>query len=264
VNAIGEIDHLIAECVSKERKMDFDAVFRDGYTIRHLIEYLKNTNFDGIFEMSKEGIAYEMENSNNTILNMLEIRASDITYYYNAELGDRVEIGLSLAEFSRNTKVGKKDGFRMFRETGEDQISCQHLCTNAQNSGNSDRSYVNPKKVVRELFFIDFPIPENSPNYTISITEFSRVCAKILLFNPSKTMLTVYSKGIKLEAYDSNDRKCKENNFGLDIEPNIVPALGTDSVSDKEPLQSIELKQSTIKAFSKIKNVSPPAGISSN
>ena len=229
--------------------MDFDANFPDGYTFRHVVEYLKSTNVDGIFNFSKNAITYERESNTNTVFNILHIRTCDINYSFGHEDDELVSIGLSLSDFLKNTKVGKKDGFRMFRECGEIDISCQHMCADAQSSG-SDRSFLVPKQIsYDEEFFVDIELPENSPNHTGTVGEFSKVCSKMMTFQPQYVLMTAYPRGIKLVAYNSSNKRVKQNFFG--------------SVSDDndEGMHSITIKQSLLKAFSKIKNISPSTGM---
>ena len=286
--------------------MDFNAVFNDGYTLRHTVEYLKATGTDGIFKLTKDGISYERESNTNTVYNILDIRACDINYFFGRGKNEVIEIGLGLNDFSKNTKVGKKDGFRMFREKGDTEISCQHICADAQNSGNTDKSYLIPKQIsYDEVYFIDIPLPEKSPNYSGPIVEFSKVCSKMLSFGPHSVTMTSYKRGIKLVAYNSSDRKIKENSFGVvpeesyNVNGTKSPVNGTsssisssstledkeieeenedeidedeksedpdeavnlDHLDESEPIHSISLKISHVKAFSKIKNISPSTGV---
>jgi hypothetical protein len=139
----------------------------------------------------------------------------------------------------------------MFRELGEEDISCQHIYPDAQNTGNTDKSFLIPKRIGDyEEYFIDLPLDENSPNYSGSIEEFSKVCSKILSFDPHSTKITAYEKGIRIFAYDSSGKKVKENGFGI-----------FKTEENENVIQSISMELALVKAFSKIKNISPPKGI---
>lgn len=230
--------------------MDFDATFDDGYTFRHLIEWLKATHNDGIFVLSKDLIVYERDSKTNTVFNILEIRTCDIKYKFGKPANEQINLGVGMTDFVKNTKVGKKDGFRMFRETGVDQVSCQHICSDAKNTHNTDKSFLTPKRIsYDETYYIDIPVPENSPNYSGSISEFSKVCSKITSHNPATITLAAYEEGIKLTAFDSTGRKLKENGFSVEED------------TDKEPIQTISMSLALVKALSKIKNISPSTGI---
>lgn len=266
-------------------KILFWAQFNDGYTFRNLVEYLKKTNVDGNFLFSRKQIIYRMADATQAILNDIEINTSEIrNYIYNVTDEQGVEIsncvvGFSLQGLQTITKqIQKKDGLNvyMFQNDKDGNLYLQPVSQNAQNRDNNPIKYVKAKVVDLIDYNIgEYAKDENNPNCTVTMSEFSQMCANIVSIKSDYVIVTGYPKGIKLEAQvDGGLNGCIQT-FGT-ISDEVVPqprprfivrdelgqivnqfnSISLNANSDNTTV-IMRFRKDTFKSLAKLKNAAP-------
>jgi len=248
----------------------FVCQFNDGYSFRNEIEYLKSTNTEGNIIFRKNSITYTKSNGQNTLLNCLKIRTDDITYYFNDKSVDEVILGFSLSEFARITKaIGKRDGFRIYMTKDENdsnppRASCVLLSHNAQVSSQQNVSYLNPKEVpVEEYEIIKSLKNKIEPNCSPSISEFCRSCSALNTAKCIHVRILCYQNSLELEGLDPSGRIIKKYRFGSS-QLNVDPLAINDNditINTEKPIVTHTVHVSTIKAISRMTNISPQSSL---
>lgn len=229
----------------------------DGYSFRNEFEYLKSTNTDGNLVFSRNSITYAQDNGQHTILNRLKIRTEDINYYFNSDHAKEVIFGFSLAEFVRITKgIGKRDGFKIYMTKNDQRACCVLLSHSAQVSAQQNVSYLNPKHVSLDNYEIPEPFKEKGePNCSAPISEFCRSCSALNTAKCIHVRLICYKDGIILDGLDASGKTVKKYGFGSTQV--IIDPLAKQSGQEVQPIVSHLVHVSTIKAISRMTNISP-------
>lgn len=236
----------------------FVCQFNDGYSFRNEIEYLKSTNTDGNLVFTRTSITYAKSNGSHTLLNRLRIRTEDINYFFNTNLVKQLIYGFSLSEFARITKgIGKRDGFKIYMTKDDPRACCVLLSHNAQVSAQQNVSYLTPKEVPVE----DYEVPREfinriEPNCAPPISEFCRSCSALNTAKCLHVRLVCYKDGLILDGLDASGKTVKKYGFGG---PQIIvdPLIKKDPDKEQIPIVTHIVHVSTIKAISRMTNISP-------
>lgn len=267
------------------------AEFSDGYSLRNLIEYLKNTNVAGNFVFTPEDITYSRSDAANTILNEIYIHKSDLSYYvYNAPAAE-VVVGVTISNLRKITKpIGKKDSVRMYMLAGDPLLYIQIVSTNTKALSRNNANFVRPQANIERLVYdvTGYTRTEDNPNCTIPITDFCRMCTAMNSISCSYVTIRGLARGAIFEAMTDGSISGRIDKFGIidehkTVAPSPIDLSVIDSVMsnlhpDKikasnvktprlliqapidESETRIRVRISTIKALSKINNLSPPTG----
>jgi hypothetical protein len=156
----------------------FSAIFTEGYILRNLIEYLKNTNQSGTFFFSEEKITYRQSEVNKKVVNKVEIRCSDL-YSYKFNSNSEISIGVNLQDIVPFLKqIGKKDAIKIFQKSDEPTFLYFQNITNL-NLTNANEQNIS---LIRLQCFniLEFNEPEYSrdemyPNIVINNQNFTKI-----------------------------------------------------------------------------------------
>lgn len=268
------------------------AEFSDGYSFRNLIEYLKNTNIAGNFIFTPERITYSRSDANNTILNEIVILKSNLTYYvYNAP-STEVIIGVTISNLRKITKpIGKKDSIRLYMLQGDPLLYIQIVSINTKALSRNNANFVRPQGGIDHLLYDvgDYTRSDENPNCTIPIMDFCRMCTAMNSISCTFVTIRGLPRGAIFEAMTDGSISGRIDKFGIIDNPPPPPSISSDlsnidsvvsnlqSATIKMPtvktprlvIQTaadlaetcIKVKIATIKALSKINNLSTPTGI---
>jgi hypothetical protein len=262
--------------------------FSDGYSLRNMIEYLKSTNTHGNFYFTPEKILYSRSDANNTVLNDITILGCNLTYYIYNSTEPHIPVGVTISNLRKITKsIGKKDSVRLFMRQGDPTLYIQILSVNAKALSRSNVNMITPQPIEQEIYDVDgYTRSEETPNCTIPVMDFCRMCAAMNSIQCSYVIIRGRPRGAIFEGIMDGRTIGRRDEFGIckktagsaipdltplmeDLSmdkikvPNKIPKIVplNDVEEDDEDEVQIRVKISTIKALSKINNLSTAAGI---
>lgn len=269
------------------------AEFSDGYSFRNLIEYLKNTNIAGNFVFTPDRVTYSRSDANNTILNEIVILKSNLTYYvYNAPTTE-VIIGVTISNLRKITKpIGKKDSIRLYMLQGDPLLYIQIVSINTKALSRNNANFVRPQGGIDHLLYDvgDYTRTDENPNCTIPIMDFCRMCTAMNSISCTYVTIRGLPRGAIFEAMTDGSISGRIDKFGIIDNPPPPPSVAMTDFSTIDSVVSnlqptsikmptvkaprlviqtaadlaetcIKVKIATIKALSKINNLSTPTGI---
>lgn len=251
----------------------FLAEFGNGYPFRNMIEHLKSTtNVEGHFVFNKDSITYKEINSDNILMNEVNLRTCDFNrYVFNSDYP--IKVGVSLTEFRIFTsRITNKNGFRWYKRNSKDDnhIYCQIL-SYVPNSRESVNFFL--EKHIEDKEIGDPEYIRKTPNATCLISNFSKVCKEFGALKCNYIAIQGYPKGVTFTAVNQGNIAGKTEKFGtLELETKKYPDLseilkGNNSVnpdiSDEQRFQIkrskelpiIRISSATIKSLVKINNI---------
>jgi len=178
----------------------FVADFNEGYFLRNMFEYLKNTNSSGIFVFKEDTITYEQSEQSKTIVNEFEINTSDLVRYEFNSVAP-IRIGLNLHDVLSITKtVGKKDGLRFYKLAKDPFLYIQIISQNNTNTIEKDNFSVIKPQNIKPLTFSppEYSRTEKNPNVTLVNTRFIKLCKALSSLKCDTITAIGYPEGITL------------------------------------------------------------------
>lgn len=270
--------------------------FSDGYSIRNLIEYLKSTNVHGNFVFTEDGISYSQPDADNTILNEISIPRCNLPMYIYNSTEPYLAIGVTISNLRKITKsIGKKDTVQMYILPNNPMLCIRIISVNTKALNRGNMNYLKPQSL--DLVFYDlkdaYSRSDDNPNCSIPIMDFCRMCAAMYSIQCSYVTVRGFPRGAIFEGMIEGGITGRIDKFGIceplkDKSPSQDPISSPDFSSlsslldnislDKIKLPStnkipklvvqsseeevrIRISMSTIKALSKINNLSTSSGI---
>lgn len=198
-----EDQDLIDEIRVSEKEIDNDAyffvTFIDGSSFRAMIEYLRLTNTHGIFRFTKDKILYQQGNSDNTILNEVEIKTYELTDYEFHSRSEEIIVCVNLVRLRDITRsVGKKDHIDIYRLEGEPQNLYIQIRSQSEKGSSDPNKFLLPCEA-SDLTIYDMPDYERSkrnPNCTIFQSDFAKFCKSIVTIKCNHVRAHGFDHGI--------------------------------------------------------------------
>lgn len=242
-----------------DKQMVFCAELSDGYSFRNLIEYLKTTNTRGNFVFKPDMIEYSQSDASNKVLNVVEIRACDLSYYRYYSTKTECVVGINMPNFRTITKsIGKKDGARLYMYEGDPLLYIRILSQNTKMLNKNNVNMIRPQTIELQKYIIgQYARPDTLPNCTVPSIDFSKMCTAMNALRCSSVMVNGFHKGLVFQAMLDGELTGRVDRFGDCNSDHTTPDLQSliaQEGSDKE--LRIEVKLSTIKALSKLNNLS--------
>jgi hypothetical protein len=237
--------------------ISFKIVINEGYSFRHLIEYLKSCDSMCIFIVSPNYIKIQqcgydqIDFDNKNILNEIDIDIKNINYTFDGK--DEISFGVNVMELNNVfiKSIQKRDVVYIEKD---------------KNSLDLNFHIGNIKEVAKiRLQILDNIVYNKPPYYNIKEPSFIvdsnqiiKACKKIATSKADKIMMYVYYGGLKFEAKrDGNissiiteigecNRYIPIEKLSLDSEVKLVTKVS------KTELISIKLRMSTIKSIHKM------------
>jgi len=247
----------------------FVAEFIDGYSFRNLVEYLRGTNTQGSFRFSRDGITYQEADSGNTIINQIEIQASELYQYEYNSVEDEIIVGVAIQDIRAVTKtIGKKDSLTIYKMAEDDMLYFRTVGNLERSSERVNMCLVRPKQI--EVKNYEMPEYKPRPNCTVQASVFSKVCAAMASIKCRWIVISGAKQGITLKAMMENGVLGRVENLGdvsdvngtddrfsrmrtIEPDPN-APKVRINVVGGTE-YPSIKVKTTNIKALSKLNNL---------
>jgi hypothetical protein len=251
----------------------FNTKIPDGYTFRNTISMSKNENPEITLIVSTKGISISFMNKGNNCIHDIDIRAEDLQYFsYNIASHDFYPITVNTNQLLNMTKgVGKKDAIKIKWIESWKRLIVQ-LEKSGKTYNRSPDSYVDIiDKLYNKIEFLN-TFTENDPCIKILSKEFSEICAYISSLKCSYMEVIgnvnkITFKGIMADetVATSRDHVPYINSTDSYIETDstlIMDTLKDDEcqlniIKEEEPIK-IRIPVTTVKALSKLQNISPP------
>ncbi len=249
----------------------FVAELLDGYSFRNLIEYLRATNTTGNFRFGKDGIFYEQADASVTVVNQFEIHTHELIHYEFSSRNEEIIVGVNITDMRSVTKtIGKKDSVRIYKKANDPILYIQTMGNLERSNERANMSTVRPHKL--EVVYYDFPEysrGEKNPNCIVQASVFSKACAATSSIKCRSVVITGTGKGLILKAMMENGIVGRIENLGETgyngseySESKIIQSSSNGlklRLNVRSPTESLDMKvkSTTIKALSKLNNLSP-------
>lgn len=210
---------------------------QDGHIFKGLIEYVEKFEGSGIYTFSQKKIEYHQPYNNGTkILNHFEINTNDLLC---DEFYMRNEINLSFSSGTLKNlikTVTKGTIISIYQIFGDEKFYFQF------NGKEDSMSSIIPIKVTESKSMAPPNIAslEDNPNYKITISDFCSTYTSLQKYK--KCNISIFSKGMVLSGKEVTKDINKFNPFGE---------------IDGTFFFTTDLPNTLVKAFSKIKSISP-------
>lgn len=265
----------------------------DGYTMRNLIDYLKNTNTTGSFLFRPDSVTYTEKNADHTLLNSVVIwpnkltresrdssdsdndikkqRSSEINYYYGTS-EPFVQASLKLADLRRFTRfINRKNGMRLYMRTEENGLYL-HIQPIIKNKRDTEPVTDDKLKLLNDIEAYDaletdeYIRKEDNPNCEIEVEDFCKMCNKMQSLETKHIVVKGYTRGVQFEC-QSAGIAATSSNFGI-CDANVIDIKKTSGnkkliirSTKAEETPQFKIKKDIFKALSKINNLTPADGM---
>lgn len=249
----------------------FIAEFSDGYSFRNMIEYLRVTNAQGNFRFDEDGIKYEQSDATQTILNQIEIFKYELTKYEFYSRTDQVIVGVNISDVRSITKtIGKKDAVRLYKKSNDPMLYIQ-IIHNSRGADRTNVSVVRPRQVDLDQYDLpEYQRDEKHPNFTLPASDFSRACTAISSVKCDMVLIHGFSGGAQFDAMMEGGIVRRFERLGncddcvlTQGRPDQSGSSGNNERQSrrlkliiKNERPTIKVRTSTIKALSKLNNLS--------
>lgn len=226
----------------------------EGYAFRTLVQYLKQTNLEGRFYFTIDGLHYNQMNGTQTILNDILIKRSSFTkYIFNGEEDDIHLVGLTLSSFNDNTKnIAKNDTISLCVYKGESKLIFT-ISTNGRLKIRGELPIIDPAETeMYELPNEYFP-DEDAPIVTCDIKEFVERCQTISKSRVDKILVKSTTTGINMSATIEASSQRSEVNFGELYKE--IASNGKNRFVFEEEENQMYVDKNDVKALAKISNM---------
>lgn len=238
---------------TEEDTSEFLADFIDGYSFRNLIEYLRSTNTHGNIMLDKDGIYYQQSDANESLINDFEIDASELVRYEFYSDKEHIVLGININDMRTLTKsIGKKDSVRLYKLSQDPILYIQIMNSSERSADRSNMSIIRPQK----LHQITYVLPEyTKPNLVVHALDFSKACAGMSTIKCPYVQTTSTGKGIVFKAVMNNGIVGKVESLGDTKTASLESTPIRLNIVDRECYANVNIKASTVKALSKINNL---------
>lgn len=251
------------------------AVIDDGYSLRHLIEYLKDTGDKGNFVFTKSGIKYVQAECKVNLLNEVVIHIDKIPEYIFNSQENEVVIGVSLPDLKKVLKiVSKKESVEIYQIRDEHVYYIRNISSNIKDIARSSATMCTPQRIKISDNVCVPPFDRTAPNCKIPIADFDKMCTAMYTVSCTNVIFRGYQDGIicegitesriigRVETFGNTPLENGSKNRGKDKsieDKNSGPGSGSGGMEDTDGCVMVSI--SKIKAFKKLKNVAGSKGI---
>jgi len=181
----------------ENKELVANAVISDGFNLKGIVEYFKIIDPEGNFTFSNEGIVFSRVNKEETVLNILTVKAEDILHY--VFLGDeKVSFSLKMEDFKMQLRpIMKKTGvifsiYDSFPRIVVRQASYGSTTPNGNNAG-----FVEIKNCqYQEIYCDSYDDRLSKQNCHMQVDEFCRICRDCVSFKTPNIKITCYENGV--------------------------------------------------------------------
>jgi hypothetical protein len=259
----------------------------DGYSFRNTIGIIKSETENATMVLSPEGIEISFMNTSKCAIHNIKLNKKEFTSYsYNIrdEKGDLVDsypIAFETNEMFNTTKgIGRRDGIRIYWLPGDNKINIQPIKMTAKDPGRAGALFVKILTIEHLRYDVAGTYPVE-PNVRVQAKDFSDICSQANTLKCAYLEIIGHANGVTFKGILSNQTVAYINSFVSQTEVNNKPNDNRSSQQDldmilrnikheentlsglnlniikSEDLMTVKIPISTVKALSKIHNISP-------
>lgn len=261
-----------------------------GYSFRNTIGLIKSEIDIATMVLSPKTITISFVNSSGCANHKITLYTDEFTLYqYNirddkGELIPEYAIAFEMDEMANSTKgIGRRDGIRLYWLAGSDKISVQPVKTSTRDPGSAGALFVK----ILNIEYKRYEIPSYyaaEPNVRVQAKDFASVCTQANTSRCSALEIVGHPNSVTFRAMQPNNTMAAINRFTAQTEATrtvtsqsnmnqLDNLLANIRVSDniyvqpscslslnvikREDLMTVRVPIATVKALSKIHNISP-------
>jgi len=261
----------------------------DGYSFRNAIAIIKSETEYATMIVSPKSIEISFLNTTKCAVHKIQLNTSDFAMYKyniadeNNSLYKEYPIAFDTNEMFNTTKgIGRKDSIRLYWLKGDNKINIQPIKNSAKDPGKAGALFV--KILTIEHSRYDTGIYNSEPNVRVNSKDFADLCSQANSLRCTSLEIVGKQSAVSFKGIKSNQTVACINNFSSQIEAprqqtnNYIDGLDSilenlkfsetnmESLSSglslnvvkSEDLMTVKVPISTVKALSKIHNISPP------
>jgi hypothetical protein len=263
----------------------------DGYSFRNAIGIVKSETEYATMVLSPKAIEISFINTSKCAIHKLVLNTQEFTMYrYNirdpdGELYPEFPIAFETNEMFNTTKsIGRRDGVRLYWLPGDNRLSVQPMKMSTKDPGRAGALYVKILTIEHLRYDVQGSYPTD-PNIRVQAKEFADICSQANTLKCTNLEIVGHSSGVSFKGILPNQTIACINRFTSQTE---VPKLQTrGSLSNMEEIDylidnlrinempgniqsglslniiksenmiTVRLPIATVKALSKIHNISP-------
>lgn len=270
----------------------FMVYIMDGYAFRNAIGIVKAETDRATMILSPFAIEMSFINTTKKASYKIQFDASDLTrYQYNIrdEYGNLYEeyaIAFETEEFFNTTKgIGRRDGIQLYWITGDNKITVHPVKASTKDPGRSSALFVKILNIEHQR--VDIPMGySNEPNIKVQSKDFADICTRASTLKcvfldivgeqhrvtfkailPNNTPAAVERINSRVDVpSDSNISRLTNidevdrliGNLKSKNQSEVMTTGISLNIMKREDLMTVRTPISTVKALSKIHNISPP------
>lgn len=251
----------------------------DGYSFRNLIAIVKNETDQATMILSEKKIEISFLNYAKCAVHNIELDPSSFSYYQfnvrdqDGNLVDEYPIGFDSNEMYNTTKgIGRRDGIRLYWLPGDNKINVQPMKSGNKDPGKACSLFVTISTEECQKFGVPEYLPD--PNVRIQAKDFAEICSQASTLRCTFVEVVGKQSGAVFRSIRSDNSIACTTQFtprsvlqkSSESHPSDIDDLinglnmrqqKNQKASDTEDLITIKVPISTIKALSKIHNISP-------
>ncbi len=259
----------------------------DGYSFRNMIAIVKSETDRASMILSNDLVEITFLNTSKTAVHVINLNPKEfMTYHYNIRDAEDNVLNVCSIAFDTNelydtTKgIGKKDGICLYWLIGENKMNVRPLKQSAKDPGRISASFV--KIIILEPMRYTVSTDNEDPNVKVQAKEFADVCNQTNTSKCHHLQIVGSKSGVTFNCIRANGSIVHFNQFSAhsnvasprSLASNIdeidsmlgnLNTLGTSRISNigtlnivpSQELMTVNVPLSTVKALSKIHNISP-------
>jgi hypothetical protein len=263
----------------------------DGYSFRNAIGIVKSETDYATMVLSPKSIEISFINASKCAIHKVVLNTQEFTMYrYNirdadGELCPEFPIAFETNEMFNTTKsIGRRDGVRLYWLPGDNRLSVQPMKMSTKDPGRAGALYV--KILTMEHIRYDVSGSYSTdPNIRVQAKEFADICSQANTLKCTNLEIMGHSSGVSFKGILPNQTIACINRFTSQTEvpklptkggpdnideidnlignlrisemPAMVPSGLSLNVVKSEDMMTVKVPIATVKALSKIHNISP-------
>lgn len=263
----------------------------DGYSFRNTIGIIKSETDYATMVVSEKSIEISFLNRSKCAVHRIVLYPQEFTMYrYNirdqeGNLLKEYPIAFETNEMFNTTKgIGRRDGIRLYWLAGDNKINVQPIKMSTKDPGRAGALFV--KILTMEHIRYETGSYNSEPNVRVQAKDFADLCSQANTLRCTSLEIVGHNSGVTFKGILANQTMASINRFVSQTEvPKTAKAASNmeeiDNVLDNlrisdthlaapmttglslnvvksEDLMTVKVPIGTVKALSKIHNISPP------
>lgn len=265
----------------------------DGYSFRNTIGIIKSEIDYATMVVSEKQIEISFLNTSKCAVHKIKLNPQEFTMYrYNirdqeGNLVSEYPIAFETNEMFNTTKgIGRRDGIRLYWLAGDNKINVQPIKMTTKDPGRAGALFV--KMLTMEHVRYDTGHYSSEPNVRVQAKDFADLCSQANTLKCTNLEIVGHNTGVTFKGILANQTMASINRFvsqtevpktakaasnmeeidnlldNLRINDTITPSIAAPlstglslNILKSEDLMTVKVPIATVKALSKIHNISP-------